>query len=111
MLRPIGMRLLLSLVAVLACAACADTERDSAGPPGVPGQQVVLHHCGVQPVTFKGRSWEVEEPPFDQTNAPDSFSGFGQFDRNGDTLTFDDREGARLTFVVNDGTPNPYNCG
>ena len=104
-----SMRLLLSLVAVLACAACAD--RGSDGPPNVPGQQVVLHHCGVQPVTFEGRSWEVEEPRFDQRNAPDSFSGFGQFDRNGDTLTFDDREGARLAFVVNDGTPNPYNCG
>ena len=104
-------RLLLSLVALVACAACADSPRDSDALPAAPGQQVVLYHCGVQPVTYEGRSWEVEEPPFDPTNAPDSFSDFGEFERKGDTLTFDDREGARLDFVINDGTPNPFNCG
>ena len=84
---------------------------DSVGLPVAPRQQVVLHHCGVQSITYESRSWEVEDPPFDQTNAPDSFSGYGKFERKDDTLLFADGEGARLTFVIDDGTPNPYNCG
>jgi hypothetical protein len=83
------------------------------GPASVetaPGQQVALHHCGVQDVTYDGRTWEVENDPFDLTNAPDTFSGFGSFGRSGDTLTFTDRAGARLTFTPYDGTPDPYNC-
>ena len=100
------MRRLLSLVVVAACAACGDGNQGaSRGTP-----QVLLHHCGVQPVTYGGRSWEVEAPPFDQGNAPDSFSGFGEFSQQGETLTFTDRDGARLTFVVDDGTPDPYTC-
>ena len=106
MLRPMSMRLLLSLVALLACGACGDSKTDSSS--GEP--QVRLHHCGVQPVSFDGESWEVEAPPFDEGSAPDSFSGFGEFQRSGDNLTYEDREGARLNFSINDGTPNPYNC-
>ena len=77
---------------------------------GEPGPQVLLHHCGVQPVTYENRSWEVEKPPFDATNAPDTFSGFGTFSRTDDVLVFTDRDGARLAFTPNDGTPDPYNC-
>ena len=104
--------------AVLEAAAPA-TAAHSEGPvpaPGpatgdsAPGQQVLLHHCGVQPVTYEGERWEVENPPFDLTNAPDGFSGFGTFRRGGEVLTFTDREGARLTFTPDDGTPDPYTC-
>ena len=111
MLRRMSMRRLMSLVALLACSACAGAPGDSVGLPVAPRQQVVLHHCGVQSITYESRSWEVEDPPFDQTNAPDSFSGYGKFERKDDTLLFADGEGARLTFVIDDGTPNPYNCG
>ena len=104
------MRRLMSLVA-LACSACAGGPGDSDGLHAAPRQQVVLHHCGVQPITYESRSWEVEDPPFDQTDAPNSFSGYGKFEGKDDTLLFKDGMGARLTFVMNDGTPNPYNCG
>lgn len=131
MLRPRRMRLLLPLLVALACTACgadeqvreslaaapAPTSSDGTVPaPGpatvetAPGQQVALYHCGVQTLTYDGRSWEVEDPPFDGTNAPDSFSGFGTFERVGDVLTFTDREGAQLRFTPDDGTPDPYVC-
>ena len=74
------------------------------------GQDVKLHHCGIVNVTYEGQEWEVEHEPFDGTNAPDSFSGYGTFSRNGDTLTFVDREGAQLTFTPYDGTPDPEVC-
>ena len=76
-----------------------------------PGQQVALNHCGVVNVGYEGQEWEVENIPFDGTNAPDTFSGFGSFDRRGKDLLFTDDKGATLTFVRWDGTPNPYNCG
>ena len=114
------MRAGLPLVAALLCGGCgASTSDDDAltvpapGPATVhssPGQQVVLHHCGVQPVNYDNRSWEVEDPPFDMGSAPRTFSGFGTFRRDGDVLTFRDRKGARLTFTPDDGTPDPYNC-
>lgn len=75
-----------------------------------PGQQVALHHCGVVNVEYEGQEWEVEAPPFDGTNAPDTFSGYGSFERRGEQLIFSDDKGATLTFTLWDGTPDPYNC-
>ena len=91
----------------------ADGTVPAPGPAAVdaaPGQQVVLHHCGVQPLTYEGASWAVEDAPFDLTTAPDTFSGFGAFHRAGHTLTFQDRARARLIFTVDDGRPDPYHC-
>lgn len=76
-----------------------------------PGQQVALHHCGVVNVDHEGQEWEVEDDPFDATNAPDTFSGFGSFQRQGEALLFRDVQGATLTFTLWDGTPDPYTCG
>jgi hypothetical protein len=79
--------------------------------PSKPGQQVILLHCGVQNVQYDGAEWEVENAPFDAGSAPDStFSGFGTFNRDGEVVTFTDREGAVLRFTRWDGTPDPYNC-
>ncbi|HUR12907.1 MAG TPA: hypothetical protein VM097_00290 [Mycobacteriales bacterium] len=61
-------------------------------------------------VQFEGQEWEVEDAPFDGTNAPDTFSGFGSFARRGEALLFSDDKGATLTFTLWDGTPDPYNC-
>jgi hypothetical protein len=58
-----------------------------------------LYHCGVQNLTYEGMAWEVENEPLDLTNAPDTFTGFGSFARNGDMLTITDRAGATLTFT------------
>ena len=35
------------------------------------------YHCGVQPVLYDGEHWPVEAWPFDATNAPKTFSGYG----------------------------------
>ncbi len=92
--------------------ACLSSVRGAAltpyVPPGgelprKPGQQVVPDHCGIQPVTYDGRLWEVKRAPFDMGNAPDTFSGFGEFRVEGDLLQFVDREGAMLTFTLDDG--------
>jgi hypothetical protein len=75
-----------------------------------PGQQVALHHCGVVNVEYEGQEWEVENAPFDATNAPDTFSGVGSFERRGGALLFADEKGANLTFTLWDGTPDPHGC-
>lgn len=75
-----------------------------------PGQSVVLHHCGVVNIAYEGQEWEVEDPPFDATNAPDSFSGFGSFRRDGDQLLFTDDKGATLSFTAWDGEADPFVC-
>lgn len=140
MLRPMSMSrlqaaLLVGCFTAALCAACTSQAADSRatgttlvdpsakslrsgevpapGPaqaPRKPGQSVVLLHCGVQNIMYEGIEWEVEDIPFDGTNAPDTFTGFGSFDRRGESLLFTDDLGATLTFVRWDGTPNPYNC-
>jgi hypothetical protein len=54
--------------------------------------EVTLYHCGVDPVEFGGREWVVPDPPFDATNAPESFTGRGLFKQRSavDALYFDD---------------------
>lgn len=96
-----------SCIASVEGAALAPYDR---GEDHQAGQDVKLHHCGVVNVTYDGQEWEVEDEPFDGTTAPDTFSGFGTFSRNGDTLTFVDREGAQLVFTPYDGTPDPETC-
>ena len=75
-----------------------------------PGQSVVLHHCGVANIAYEGEEWEVENEPFDATNAPDSFSGFGSFRREGEALIYTDDKGASLTFTLWDGAGDPGVC-
>jgi hypothetical protein len=116
----------LAYAALTACASTGGTLATEATPapsagsasavPGPsaelevqPGQQVVLYHCGVLPVTYDGRQWEVENPLFDATNAPDTFSGFGEFTLEGETLHFADRDGATIDFTV-DNHSSPGIC-
>ena len=101
------MRLLLALAVAGSLMACgADQAASGTGAE----LQVLLSHCAVQPVLYGGEPWEVQAPPFDATNAPKTFSGYGTFDRAADALKFSDRNGAQLVFTPDDGTPNPYNC-
>lgn len=81
----------------------------SANPPAS-GPDVLLHHCGIRPITFHEDKWEVTEAPFDATNAPSTFSGQGTYTLSGDTLVFLDRAGARLIFTPDDGKPNGPPC-
>jgi hypothetical protein len=58
---------------------------------------VTVNHCGVDPVTFDGRTWTVQPHAFDATNAPATFSGRGRLEKVGETrLDYVDRAGARL---------------
>lgn len=124
MLRPMTMRLLVALLCPLLLTACgADFQSDTSSPRAAgtpltvggqrvePGQSVVLHQCGVVNISYGGQEWEVENDPFDETNAPGTFSGYGTFERSGDTLVFKDDEGATLRFTAWDGRPDPLNCG
>lgn len=128
--RPMTMRTLVLLVLVAALSGCAASSPEAApraaatplvptGPavpdPGAtlavaPGQSVVLHHCGVVDIAYEGERWEVEDAPFDATNAPESFSGFGSFRREGEALVFTDDEGASLTFTRWDGEADAGVC-
>ena len=135
MLRLMHMRVL-ALPLLLALAGCGASAEvlDSASPapsrpaatpllptePAVPdpsatlhvarGQSVVLHHCGVVNIAYDGQEWEVENAPFDATNAPPSFSGFGSFERTGEALLFTDDRGATLSFTPSDGQADPSVC-
>ncbi len=40
--------------------------------------EVELYHCGIMPVAFDKRSWVADPPPFDATNAPETFEGRGK---------------------------------
>lgn len=94
-LRPMPIRHLLPALLIAACGGCGNQIE----PASDAVQQVALYHCGVQNLTYEGMSWEVENDPFDLTNAPDTFTGFGSLNRNGDLLTFTDRAGTTLTFT------------
>ena len=50
---------------------------DQAAPGSSAERQVLPYHRGVQAVLYDGKPWEVEAPPFDATNAPKTFSGYG----------------------------------
>lgn len=121
------MRLLVALlcpVLLTACGAAFQSDTSSPTSPRAaatpltvggqraePGQAVVLHHCGVVNISYEDQEWEVENDPFDATNAPDTFSGFGSLEREGEALLFTDNKGATLSFTRWDGEPDPYNCG
>ena len=89
----------------MACGA------DQAAPGSSAERQVLPYHCGVQAVLYDGKPWDVEAPPFDATNAPQTHSGYSTLDTAAQVLMFSDRDGAQLVFTPDDGTPNPYNCG
>lgn len=77
-------------------------------PTGV--AEVTLWHCGIEPITYERRTWEVpnDEEPFDGTNAPASFAGRGEVERVGpDELRYTDESGVVLRFVPDDGTEPP----
>lgn len=77
-------------------------------PPGT--AEVALWHCGIEPITYEGRTWEVPdgEEPFDGTNAPASFAGRGEVERVGpDELRYTDESGMELRFVPDDGVERP----
>ncbi len=60
---------------------------------------------------FDGVRWEVEDPPFDATNAPEStFSGFGTWKRDADLLVFIDDEGAVVQFTRWNGEADEGIC-
>ncbi|MEP6666357.1 MAG: hypothetical protein ABJA81_07925 [Nocardioidaceae bacterium] len=90
--RLLGTLFAVGLVVASLVSGCAG--RESGDTP-----QVTLYHCGVNPVTYDGRSWKVPHPKFDLTNFPDTFSGQGHFKLRGEnTLVFTDEKGAKLVF-------------
>jgi hypothetical protein len=71
---------------------------------------VSLYHCGVDPLIFKGKTWEVSKPPFDDTNKPASWVGRGAVvEESLQELKYVDESGLVLHFVPGDGI-NPPNC-
>lgn len=69
--------------------------------------EVMLHHCGFNPITIRGDAWEVPEEvgPFDATNAPAEWVGRGIIERavDGASLHYMDESGITLEFVPDDG--------
>ena len=79
----------------------------SVAPPLGSRQRVRLWHCGARLRGYPRDMWELRDPRFDSTNAPDSFTGTGLgrvVDGPGegddkDRLVYHDDGGQRLVFV------------
>jgi hypothetical protein len=96
------------------------------GSPGNPGSgstrgssggsgevvNVSLWHCGFDELRHGDRRWVVEDPPFDETNAPTQFVGKGTFtvDPAGGTAVFTDDSGIAVTFIAVDEDWEPPLC-
>ena len=104
----------LTVLALVVMAACSEGARDDAdvvatstsNPNGPISVEVTLYHCGVEPIWFDGRAWEVPEEtgPFDATNAPEEFVGRGTIEPfGGESLRYVDESGIVLFFVPDDG--------
>ncbi len=87
--------------------------------------RITTWHCGINPTTFAGRTWEVPWPtPFDGTNAPrpfndpppgEAFTGHGSMELVAeDRAVYTDDGGVRLTFLPagtpGAGTPENFLC-
>lgn len=85
------------------------TQQDKA-PPLQGRARVELWHCGVWLQGYPRGMWETKHPPFDATNAPESFTGTGtaRVVRK-DRLVYRDDGGQRILFVPGDRVP-PVVC-
>lgn len=79
-------------------------------PPRSGPARVELWHCGLRLLGYPEGLWEMRRPPFDATNAPDSFTGRGRASvPRTDRLVYVDRGGQRLVFVPGREVP-PRPC-
>ncbi len=93
------------LLTVGVLAACGSTD----DPNSV---EVVLWHCGVEPVTVDGRLWEavprmVDGMGVDATNPPEDWVGRGTVVVADGQMTYTDQGGEVIDFVPDDGIPPP----
>lgn len=96
----------LSFVTLTGCAAQLQEEQPT--QPPATRVQVSLYHCGFDPLVHNGKTWEIPEPPFDATNAPEDWAGTGTITSMTErTLVFIDDSGIKVTFVPDDGSPLP----
>jgi hypothetical protein len=63
--------------------------------------EIVLWHCGIEPVEVDGRRWVAEPPPFDETNAPPELAGRGTLAvaPGGGSATYTDASGITVEMV------------
>lgn len=73
--------------------------------------EVALYHCGFEELRHGDRRWVVEDPPFDETNAPPEFVGKGTFapDDTGQGV-YTDESGIAVTFTAVDEDWAPPPC-
>ncbi len=73
--------------------------------------QLTLWHCGINPVTFQGQTWERplrEQPLIDQTTVPRGWEGEGTMTRiDEDEAAYLDDGGTHVTFRLAGQLPNP----
>ena len=91
-----------------------DRETSAPARPDVPPvsgpARVELWHCGVRLLGYPEDMWELRHPPFDATNAPESFTGHGRASvPRTDRLVYVDDGGQRLVFVPGREVP-PVLC-
>ena len=73
--------------------------------------EVLLYHCGFEPIEALGRTWIVEPAPFDETNAPADFAGAGVLTANDDgTATYLDNGGREVELTERPPDHRPPPC-
>jgi hypothetical protein len=72
---------------------------------------IVLWHCGIEPVEVDGQRWVADPPPFDETNAPPELTRHGTVAvaPDGGSATYTDDSGITVDLVpvADDWAPPP----
>ena len=89
-----------------------ETTTAPAGPdPAGAEVEIVLWHCGIEPVELDGQRWVAEPPPFDETNAPPELARRGTLAvaPGGGSATYTDASGVTVEMVPvgEDWQPRP----
>ena len=67
---------------------------------------MTLYHCGFDPITYVGRTWEASPEPFDGENKPASWRGHGTITEVGPTrLRYRDDSGVEVTYLPDAQVP------
>lgn len=104
-----------SAAVLLALAGC--TRPDDlvvppvTSPPQAVEMSVSLYHCGFNPITHQGRTWEASPEPFDNMNKPASWRGHGTVTEvSPSRLLYRDDSGVEVTFLPEAEVPPPGPC-
>lgn len=99
------------LVAVVGCAGPDDPPPVPPTPQAVE-MSVTLYHCGLDPISYQGRTWEAGPATlFDNTNKPAEWQGHGTITEISPTrLLYRDDSDIEVTYLPDAEVPPKGTC-